>query len=63
MKIAVHLRSQKGAVQAYCPDLPGCSASAPTEQQALRLLRSRVDEYFATVARPVPGARVIHIEV
>ncbi len=64
MKIVVHLRSQNGAVQAYCPDLPGCSASARTEQAALKRLRARVDEYFASAPQAaLPGTRVIHLEV
>ncbi len=63
MKLHVHLRSERGTVQAFCPDLPGCSASAPSEAEALRLIRSRVDEYFATRTRVAPGTRVIKLEV
>ena len=64
MKLNVHVRRQSGSVQAFCPDLPGCSATAPTEAEALKLLRARVDEYFAARVRaPPPGTRVIELEV
>jgi hypothetical protein len=64
MKLAVHVRSRHGAVQAFCPDLPGCSASAPTEKEALQLLKDRVDEYFTERAQAaVPGTRIVHLEV
>jgi hypothetical protein len=66
MKLNVHIRSRQGAntVQAFCPDLPGCSASAPTEKEAVALLRARVDEYFAARVRVLlPGTRVIQLEV
>lgn len=56
MKIPVLLRRSQhtGSVQAYCPDLPGCSAHGHTEADALELLRRRVADYFATNRRPVP---------
>ena len=64
MKLNVHIRSRQGAIQAFCPDLPGCSASAQTEKEAIQLLRARVDEYFAARVRVMlPGTRVIQLEV
>jgi len=33
-------------VTAFCPDLPGISATAPSEKEALELLRGRIDEHF-----------------
>jgi predicted RNase H-like HicB family nuclease len=56
MKIPVLLRRarQTGAFQAYCPDLPGCSAHAATEADALDLLRRRIADYFDGQQRPVP---------
>ena len=63
MKLPVHIRNGRGGVQAFCPDLPGCSASAANEPEALRLLRARVDEYFSSRSPVVPGTRVIHLEV
>jgi predicted RNase H-like HicB family nuclease len=64
MKVNVHVRRQSGAVQVFCPDLPGCSASAPTEDEALKKLRARVDEYFAVRARTLPpGTRIVELEV
>jgi predicted RNase H-like HicB family nuclease len=55
MKVSVLLRRGRntGSVQAYCPDLPGCSAHGPTEGDALELLRHRITDYFAH-GRPVP---------
>jgi hypothetical protein len=67
MKLKVHIRAKQqgkdGIVQAYCPDLPGCSASARNEPEALALLRTRVEQYFATPTPVVPGTRVITFEV
>ena len=64
MTLHVFVRNSQGAVQAFCPDLPGCSASAPTEKQALLILRSRIDQLFAGRARVVPPrTRVVKLEV
>ena len=64
MTLNVFIRTAHGAVQAFCPDLPGCSAQAPTEQEALRILRRRLDEMLAARARAVPpGTRVVQMEV
>jgi hypothetical protein len=64
MKLNVLVRRRADMVQAFCPDLPGCSASAPTEQEALELLRARVDEYFAFRIRALPpGTRIVQLEV
>jgi hypothetical protein len=64
MKLNVHIRSRAGTVQAFCPDLPGCSASAPTEKEALQILRARVDQYFSVRARALPpGTRLVEIEI
>ena len=63
MKLSVHVRSQFGTVQAFCPDLPGCSATASTESEALTLLRGRVSDYFAAAPAKVPGTRIIKLEV
>ena len=63
MKLQVHIRERRNSVQAFCPDLPGCSAAASTQAEALSLLRTRVDEYFAARPPVVPGTRVIQVEV
>jgi hypothetical protein len=64
MKLTVHVRTQRGVVQAFCPDLPGCSATAPSERAAIDLLRARVDEYFTARPASLPaGTRVVHLEV
>jgi len=64
MKLPVHVQSRPDGVRAFCPDLPGCSASARTEAEALRLLRTRIATCFASdVQRVPPGTRIVHIEV
>jgi predicted RNase H-like HicB family nuclease len=64
MTLHVFVRNAQGAVQAFCPDLPGCSASAATEQQALLILRGRIGQHFAARARVVPPrTRVVKIEI
>jgi predicted RNase H-like HicB family nuclease len=66
MQLPVHIKQSeaRGSVQVFCPDLPGCSASAPTVDDALELLRRRVREFFAASARRAPaGTRIVTIEV
>jgi len=64
MTLSVYVRSAHGNVQAFCPNVPGCSASAPTEKEALRILRLRLDDLFAPRARVLPpGTRVVELEV
>ena len=66
MNIPVHVRHDeaRGVAQAYCPDLPGCSASGPDEAAALALLRARIDAYFDASRKSAPaGTRIVHIEV
>ena len=63
MKLSVHVRTKPGLVQAFCPDLPGCSTTAATEAEALTLLRTEIAAYFRTRATPLPGTRVLELEV
>lgn len=64
MKLPVHVQTRADGVRAFCPDLPGCSASARTEDEALRRLRARIEACFASASHaPPPGTRVVHIEV
>jgi predicted RNase H-like HicB family nuclease len=66
MKLPVHVRHDpaRGVVQAICPDLPGCSASAPSLDEALAILRARVDTYFGASLRRAPaGTRIVTLEV
>ena len=66
MKVAVHVRKspEHDAIQAWCPDLPGCAAAAPTELEALELLRRRIDEHFGMTSRRVPpGTRVVMLSL
>ena len=65
MQLPVHIqKGVSGTVKAFCPDLPGCSASAATVEDALDLLRRRVRECFSASARRAPkGTRIITLEV
>lgn len=67
MRVKVHIRrtGESGSVQAYCPDLPGCSGTAPTEDAALRIVRKRILEYFASDrTEPLPPkTRRVELEV
>jgi hypothetical protein len=66
MQIAVYFRpsADTGTIQAYCPDLPGCSSIAPTERQALETLRKRVAAQLSSSLRRAPvGVRVSVIDI
>ncbi len=66
MKLPVHVRHDeaRGTFQAFCPDLPGCSAAGPDLEAALALLRRRVEGYFEGSARRAPaGTRIVTLEV
>ncbi len=66
MKLPIHVRHDdaRGTVQAFCPDLPGCSATGPDMDAALALLRRRIEAYFAPSARRAPaGTHIVTIEV
>lgn len=57
MEIPVHIQESRGgkAFRAFCPDLPGCSATASSPDAALEVLRRRVIEHFTRdAARPAP---------
>ncbi|MCA9592267.1 MAG: type II toxin-antitoxin system HicB family antitoxin [Myxococcales bacterium] len=47
------------SVQAFCPDLPGCSATATSVDEALEVLGRRINDYFARDAEEAlpPGMR------
>ena len=63
MQVLVHIRNKREFVQVFCPDLPGCSATASSETEALRLLRLRIDDYFTTEPKAQTGTRTIKLEV
>jgi predicted RNase H-like HicB family nuclease len=65
MKIRAYLEERStGSVLAWCPDLPGCSATGRSTDQALGLLVTRIEEYFGTGGRETPprGARAVELE-
>ncbi len=64
MKLSVLLQTRDDGVRAFCPDLPGCSASGRTDEEALRRLRTRIASCFALTPRATPpNTRIVHIEV
>ena len=67
MKFPVHIQKSRGgdAVVAFCPDLPGCSATAASADAALDVLKQRIVDYFARdAARPAfPGTRRTAIDL
>jgi predicted RNase H-like HicB family nuclease len=63
MKLQVHIRKGIEGVQAFCPELPGCSATGSHEAEALRRLRERISRCLAPSTNPLPGTRVVQIEV
>jgi predicted RNase H-like HicB family nuclease len=61
MKLNVIIRPgrQDGAVQAYSPDFVGCSATASSEEEAIRLLRERIARIVAESGKqPAPPGTV-----
>ena len=61
--VFVRRRPDAGLVQAYCPDVPGCSSCGKTEDEALGLLRRRLAAQLATDKAPPPGVRVVALEI
>jgi len=55
VRVVVHIRrGRSGQFLAFCPDLPGCSATASTEAEALHVLRRRISQGFERPAKPAP---------
>ena len=53
---------------AYVPDLPGCVATAKTEQELTRLIREAIEVHLEGMAEdglpiPEPSSRVDYVEV
>ena len=67
MMLTIYIRPGRteNAVQAYCPDLLGCSAVGETEEEAVSLVRARVEAYFSERnQKPAPaGIRRVEIEL
>jgi hypothetical protein len=61
--VFVRRRPDAGLVQAYCPDVPGCSSCGKTEDEALALLRRRLAAQLATDKTPPAGVRVVALEI
>jgi hypothetical protein len=66
MRITVYMRRspETGTVQAYCPDLPGCSGCGGSDEEALAVLRRRLSAQLArSVRNAPPEVRVTAIEL
>ena len=67
MRVTVYVRRRPdaGMVQAYCPDVPGCSSCGKTEDEALATLRVRLAAQLAPDGSrpPPPGVRVVALEI
>jgi predicted RNase H-like HicB family nuclease len=62
MKIRAYLQERSpGSVVAWCPDLPGCSATGRSPDQTLGVLAARIEEYFGAGRREATprGARKV----
>jgi predicted RNase H-like HicB family nuclease len=62
MKIRAYLQERSpGSIVAWCPDLPGCSATGRSTDQALGVLATRIEEYFGAGEREATprGARKV----
>jgi hypothetical protein len=66
VKLAIHLRPgrEPDTVQAFCPEVPGCSAHGRSDREALERLRARLAEQLSRPRGALPpGTRVIEIDV
>ncbi len=64
MRITVHLRqTDRARVLAYCPDLPGCSASGETDAEAIELLKRRMTALFNARRRGDGATRTTVVDV
>lgn len=65
VKITVCIRAGRaeGTVQAYCPELPGCSSAARTEEEALSILRKRLQSCLGRPAPAAPATRQLTLEL
>src|SRR3990172_6848184 len=59
MKLTVHIRrGRSGEFLAYCPDLPGASATGCCEEEAVLHLRRRIDE-----GEPHEACDLVHVRL
>lgn len=67
MKLAIYIRPGRTdeRVQAFCPDLLGCSAVGSTVEEALARVKERVEAFFGEMRqRPLPAdTRRVDIEI
>ena len=65
MRVTVYVRRRPdaGLIQAYCPDVPGCSSCGKTEDEALATLRLRLAATLGGERAAPPGVRVVALEI
>jgi predicted RNase H-like HicB family nuclease len=51
MRYRVVLRHSKEGYSVSCPGLPGCWSQGATEQEALKNIRSAIQEYLASIEK------------
>ena len=63
MKYKVVLQRSEEGVAASVPGLPGCWSQGQTEGEALKNIRSAIQECLAVVAEQTQGAEVHEVDV
>jgi len=51
------------AYAAYCPELPECTSTGMTEEEALKNIREAIDLYFTPDDTPTENRKVYQISV
>jgi predicted RNase H-like HicB family nuclease len=63
MKYRVSLRKTEEGYSVSCPGLPGCWSQGATEEEALKNIRSAIEEYLAARDEILQDADVQQVEV
>jgi predicted RNase H-like HicB family nuclease len=68
MRYAIVIEAAANGFSAYVPDLPGCVAAAPTEDEVRDLIRSAIAFHLEGLREddapvPEPTSRVEYVEV
>lgn len=68
MKYVVIIEKTGTGYSAYLPDLPGCIAAAPTQEEVMRLLSEAVPDHIQLMREhgepvPAPSTEIRNLEV
>lgn len=63
MKYRVSLRKTEEGYSVSCPGLPGCWSQGATEEEALKNIRSAIEEYLKARDEILQDADVRQVEV